>query len=91
MFLVGFFIFKSIIMENTIEINGKKYVVFQTEVAINKSGIYYAELLEEKIKKFDGIETHNEIIQSFYGINKARIKFLIPEENAVEFSKSPSK
>ena len=72
----------------TEEINGKKYIIFQTDIAINNIGLSYAKILEEKIKKFHGIEIHNEIIQSFWGSNKARIRFLIPEENAVKFTKN---
>jgi hypothetical protein len=75
-------------MDNLIqEINGIKYVLFQTEIGVTQTGLLQAKQLTNKIKHFNGIEISVEYVASFWGISKVKGKFLIPEDKAVLFSK----
>lgn len=69
------------------EINGIKYVIFNTEIGLSQTGIVQAQQLSNKIKYFDGIEISMEYKNSFWGLSKIKVEFLIPENKALSFNK----
>ena len=70
------------------EIGGVKYVLFETEIPCTDKGRKIAKKVDENVKEYKGIELSSKHKSSFLSAGSVKVKVLIPEYNALEFSQA---